>query len=458
MKFESRNPATGELIRTYEPMGGEAVEAALMTGRRAQRDWAALPVVERASLLGELKSLLESRKDSLARLMTEEMGKPLAQAKAELEKCGQLCAFYEAEAEGFLASRQVRTDFRESRICYRPLGLVLGIMPWNFPFWQAFRFLAPALTAGNGAFLKHAENVTGSALEIENLFREAGYPESLVQTLLVDRDRVGEMIEDDRIQGVSLTGSDRAGREVAAHAGKALKKCVLELGGSDPAIILDDAPLEVAAELCAKSRLRNTGQSCIATKRFIIPRGRLEAFEALLKARFDEQVLGDPLNEKTTLGPLAREDLRENLHRQVTESIEMGARLLRGGSVPEGRGFFYPATLVSEVAPGMPLFDEETFGPAGVIIPAENEEHALELANRTEYGLGATVITRDLERGAALAEERLEAGSCFVNHMVVSDPRLPFGGIRRSGFGRELAEPGIHEFVNLKTVVVEDLD
>ncbi len=458
MKFESRNPATGEIIRPYELMGGDAVEAALTAGRCVQRDWSMLPVRERIPHLNRLKSLLELRKDSLARLITEEMGKPLAQAKAELEKCGQLCAFYQAEAEGFLASQQVKTDFRESRICYRPLGLILGIMPWNFPFWQAFRFLTPTLTAGNGALLKHAENVTGSALEIESLFREAGYPEFLVQTLIVDRDFAGELIADDRIHGISLTGSDRAGREVASRAGKALKKCVLELGGSDPAILLDDAPLEAAAELCAKSRLRNAGQSCIATKRFILTRGRLKAFEALLLKRFEEQVMGDPLDEKTTLGPLAREDLRENLHRQITASIEKGARLLCGGRVPEGPGFFYPATLVSEVGPGMPLFEEETFGPVGVIIPAENEEHALELANRTEYGLGATVITRDLERGAALAEERLEAGSCYVNHMVVSDPRLPFGGIRKSGFGRELAEQGIHEFVNLKTVVVEDLD
>lgn len=456
--LSTKNPATENVIKEYPAESLETLFDRIEQSHIAHRTWAKTRISERAQLLVKLADILEKDASKLAPQMTEEMGKPLAEAQAEIEKCALVCRYYAEKAETFLAPETVSGDSGEAEILYQPLGVVLAIMPWNYPYWQVFRFLAPALMAGNGAVLKHAESVTGCALSIVDLVNRAGFPDTLFQALLTEVDNMEKVIEHPLVHGVTLTGSERAGRTVAAQAGAALKKTVLELGGSDAAVILDDADLERAAEICAESRLRNGGQSCIATKRFILSESRMEEFVAALKPHFESRVMGDPKDSDTTLGPMAREDLRETLHRQVTESVEAGARLELGGEIPDGPGFYYPATLLSGVKPGMPAFDEETFGPVGVVIGAADEEDAVRLANQSNYGLGSTVITPDLERGRKIAVEQLQAGSCFVNSGVQSDPKLPFGGIKNSGYGRELSRFGIHEFLNIKTIHVEPLE
>jgi succinate-semialdehyde dehydrogenase/glutarate-semialdehyde dehydrogenase len=353
-----------------------------------------------------------------------------------------------------LADQIVESDASRSLVTFQPLGIILAIMPWNFPFWQVVRFAAPTLTAGNAAILKHAPNVTGCGLALEELFRTAGYPEHLFRTLVVDVPEVDTIIRDDRIKAVTLTGSTTAGRAVAAAAGSVIKKSVLELGGSDPSVVLADADLDVAADACVESRLNNSGQSCIAAKRLIVVQSVRDAFQARVVNRMSEVVPGDPTEPATTLGPIARFDLRENLHRQVTISVAHGARVVLGGELPEGPGFFYPPTVLTDVGPGMPAYDEELFGPVVSIIPVADEDEALRVANTTVYGLGASIYTSDVEKGERLASEWLEAGACFVNSFVRSDPRLPFGGIKQSGYGRELSPMGIREFVNVKTVWV----
>ncbi|MEM6794308.1 MAG: aldehyde dehydrogenase family protein, partial [Acidobacteriota bacterium] len=354
----------------------------------------------------------------------------------------------------FLAEEPLASDAGESFVSFRPLGVVLAVMPWNFPLWQVFRFAAPTLMAGNGALLKHAPNVMGCALEIEGILRQAGFPEHLFRALRVEERAVASLLEDPRVRAVTLTGSGAAGRAVAAKAGEQLKKSVLELGGSDPYVVLDDADLAHAAKTCVDSRLINSGQSCIAAKRFIVVSSRRREFEALVLEHMRAKRLGDPADPATDIGPQARRDLRDALDRQVAKSIERGAALLLGGEVPEGPGAFYPATVLTDVAPGMPAYEEELFGPVASILIARDEEDALRLANDTSFGLGAAVFTRDAERGRRIAAERLEAGCCFVNDFVRSDPRLPFGGIGQSGYGRELSAYGIREFVNVKTVFV----
>jgi succinate-semialdehyde dehydrogenase/glutarate-semialdehyde dehydrogenase len=454
MAIRSVNPSTGELVRTYREHGPEEVRGIVEAVDGAFRSWGLTPLPERAALMRRAARLLETRKHESARLMALEMGKPLAQGRAEVEKCARACEYYAESAPSFLEDREIRTDARRSFVTFEPLGVVLAVMPWNFPFWQVFRFAAPALMAGNAAVLKHASNVPGCALAIEEIFREAGFPRDLFRAVLAGSAEVEGIIEHPAVRGVTLTGSTPAGRAVARKAGEMLKKTVLELGGSDPYVVLEDADLARAVETCVASRLINSGQSCIAAKRFIVPDAVRGEFEKRFVEAMAARRMGDPLEEGADLGPLARIDLREEVHRQVRESVERGARCLLGGRVPEGPGAFYPPTVLTDVRKGMPAYDEELFGPVAAILPVHDEEAAIAVANDTPFGLGAAVFTRDVARGERIASRRLRAGSCFVNAFVRSDPRLPFGGIKDSGYGRELGEYGIREFVNVKTVYV----
>jgi succinate-semialdehyde dehydrogenase/glutarate-semialdehyde dehydrogenase len=386
--------------------------------------------------------------------MATEMGKPIRDGRAEIEKCAWVCDFYADNALGALKPESIKTDARKSYISFKPLGVILAIMPWNYPFWQVFRFAAPALAAGNAAVLKHASNVPGCSLAIEDIFKAAGFPENLFMNVLVSSKHVDRLIGHPFVRAVTLTGSQSAGRAVAAGAGKLLKKTLLELGGSDPYIILEDADLEKTVESCVASRLLNSGQSCIAAKRFVVVEAVRKKFEEMLAARMEQKKMGNPLEEDTEIGPQARSELRDKLHRQVMQSIEKGARCLLGGRKPQGPGAFYPPTVLGDVQKGMPAYDEETFGPVAAIISVKDETEAIKTANDTAYGLGAAVFTRDVDHGEHIAAYELEAGNCFVNAFVKSDPRLPFGGIKQSGYGRELSHYGIKEFVNIKTVYV----
>jgi succinate-semialdehyde dehydrogenase/glutarate-semialdehyde dehydrogenase len=402
--------------------------------------------------LNKLAGLLEEEKEVLADLITSEMGKPIRESIAEIDKCAWVCRYYAEHAPDFLKKKYVDAGDGEHLIVYRPMGLILAIMPWNFPFWQVFRFAAPALMAGNGILLKHAPNVFGCAEAMQDLVKRAGFPPSIFTSLLINEDQVEEIMDHAAVRAATLTGSTRAGRAVAAMAGQRLKKTVLELGGSDPYIVLGDASMASAVDICAQSRMINGGQSCIAAKRFIVVEECYQEFVDQLKTTFEHIQMGDPTEETTDLGPLARADLRDALHDQVTRSIRSGARCEIGGEVPEGEGNFYPPTILTDVIPGMPAFDEELFGPVAAVIRATDVEEAILLANQSSYGLGAAVFTSNLELGQEIAEFRLEAGSCVVNDFVRSDPRLPFGGIKDSGYGRELGAHGILEFVNIKTI------
>ncbi len=454
MAFPVVNPATGETVREVPQMRAAAVRRAIERADRAAAAWGERAVADRAPPMRAVARLLRARADELARLMAVEMGKPVRQGRAEVEKCAWVAEYYAEHAAGFLADEVVATDASRSYVTCRPLGVVLAIMPWNFPLWQVFRFAAPALMAGNGVLLKHAANVPGCALAIEALFRDAGFPSDLFATLLITPRQATGVIRHPLVRAVTLTGSTGAGRAVAARAGEALKKTVLELGGSDPYLVLDDADVAAAAAVCAESRLINSGQSCIAAKRFLVVPAVREAFEARLVERMRAAVMGDPLAETTDVGPQARRDLRDALHRQVTASVGQGARLRLGGEVPAGPGAFYPPTVLTDVRLGMPAADEELFGPVAAVLPVADEDEAVRVANASDFGLGAAVFTRDLARGEWIARTRLAAGACVVNGLVRSDPRLPFGGIKQSGYGRELGAAGIREFVNLKTVVV----
>lgn len=451
--FESRNPATGALLESYVGHTPAEVGRRLEAAGRAAHTWRGTDIALRAGLLRSAAELLRQRADGLAELMAREMGKPVGQGRGEAEKCAWVCEYYAEQGEQFLQGRNIDTDKGDSFVHYAPLGVVLAIMPWNFPLWQVFRFAAPNLLAGNVGLLKHASNVSGCALAIESLLTEAGFAPGCFQTLLVEGETAGKLIGDDTIAAVTLTGSTAAGRKVAEQAGRALKPCVLELGGSDPYVILEDADLDLAVETCVASRLQNTGQSCIAAKRFIVSRALRERFEDALVEAMRNKAHGDPLDDPD-LGPMARPDLRDELHRQVEDSVEAGARCLLGCQMGEGDGHYYPASVLTDVAPGMPAYGEELFGPVAAIIPADDEAHAIQIANDTSFGLGAAVFTQDLERGRRIAAQELRAGNCVVNTMVQSDPRLPFGGIKDSGMGRELSIEGIRAFCNVKTVLV----
>lgn len=455
MSFTAINPATGETLRTYDETPSDEVERILQGAHDAYRSWRETSFDDRTERLRALGALLRERKGEFAELMTTEMGKPTGQAVAEAEKCAWVADYYAENAADFLAPVEVETDASMSYWTYKPLGVVLGIMPWNFPFWQVIRFATPAMTAGNAALLKHAPSVPGCAEALEQLYHDAGYPEALFRNLFVDTDTVGRLIDDARVQGVSLTGSVRAGKAVARQAGAALKKCVLELGGSDPSVVLADADLDATVASCVQGRLLNTGQSCIAAKRFVVVDEIREDFEEAVVRRMSAAPMGGPSDAGTELGPMAREDLRDGLHDQVRRSVDAGARLVMGGEVPDRPGWWYPATVLADVGPGMPAYSEELFGPVATVIPAEDEEDALRIANDTRFGLGAAVYTSDSDKGERIAADGLEAGNCFVNGIVKSDPRLPFGGIKESGWGRELSPLGIREFTNTKTVWVK---
>jgi len=451
--FQSVNPTTGEVLDTFEETVPDALTRILERATAASRDWRRRPVAERAERLRAAGRLLRERKDTYARTMALEMGKPLAQGVGEAEKCAWVCDYYAEHGAAFLADEPRPSDASRSYIRFEALGPVLAIMPWNFPFWQVFRFAAPALVAGNAGILKHAPNVPRCAVAIEEVFQDAGFPDGLFRAVFLSNARAGDVIADERVRAVTLTGSDRAGSQVAEQAGRHLKKTVLELGGSDPFIVLDDADLERAAQAAAEARLINSGQSCIAAKRFIVVERVADQFLERFTSEMRARKVGDPLDPTTQVGPQARLDLRENLHRQVRESVQRGARLMLGGELPKGRGAFYPPTVLVGVEPGMPAFDQETFGPVAAVIRAKDEADAIRIANASPYGLGAAVWTRDTQRGERVARE-IEAGSVFVNGLVKSDPRLPFGGVKRSGYGRELSEYGLREFVNVKTVWV----
>jgi succinate-semialdehyde dehydrogenase/glutarate-semialdehyde dehydrogenase len=398
--------------------------------------------------------VLRENADGYAVLMANEMGKPVSQGRAEVEKCAWVCDYYADNAAAFLKAEPVETDAAKSFVTFQPLGVVLAVMPWNFPLWQVFRFAAPALMAGNAGVLKHASNVPGCALAIEDVFGKAGFPSDVFRTLLVGSAQVNAIIENPHVKAVTLTGSTPAGRAVARKAGEMLKKTVLELGGSDPYVVFADADLHAAVSTCVTSRLINSGQSCINAKRFVVVEPLRQQFETLFVERMRGMQMGDPLDESTEVGPQARADLRDELNEQVSKSIAKGARCLLGGEVPDGPGAFYPPTVLTDVTRGMPAYDEELFGPVAAIITAKNEHEAIEIANDSVFGLGAAVFTSDVAKGEQIAAEELEAGACFVNAFVKSDPRLPFGGIKESGYGRELSHYGIREFVNIKTVFV----
>lgn len=454
MAILSVNPATGETIARYEEMSAGEVATIAASAAAAQPEWAGRPFAQRAAILRETARGLRGGSEEFARLMTDEMGKPISQARAEVEKCAWVCEFYADHAKTFLAEIPIETDASRSFVCFEPLGVVLAVMPWNFPLWQVFRFVAPALMAGNGGLLKHASNVFGCALAIEEVLHRSGVPADLFRTLRIGSGAVAGVLEHPGVAAATLTGSGPAGRAVAAKAGELLKKTVLELGGSDPYVVLEDADLEAAADACATSRLLNGGQSCIAAKRFIVVDPVYEAFERTFVERMAARRWGDPYDEANDLGPLARTDLRDELHGQVLASVARGARLELGGEVPEGPGAYYPPTVLADVAPGQPAWDDELFGPVAALIRVSDEDEAIAVANDSPFGLGAAVFTRDVARGEAIAAKRLQAGACFVNAFVKSDPRLPFGGIKESGYGRELADFGIREFVNVKTVYV----
>lgn len=453
--ISSISPTDGSVVAEYEETSKKDVQRHIEEAATLQREWEQVPIEERARPMMRMAELLESNRDELSKLMADEMGKPIAQGAGEVDKCAWVCRHYAENAERILADEMIPADRTKSYVAYRPLGVVLAVMPWNFPLWQVYRFLAPALMAGNGGILKHASNVTGCALWIDRLAVEAGFPEGLFRSLVIPSSRVDEVLEHPSIVAATLTGSDPAGRAVAGKAGSLLKKTVLELGGSDPYIVLADADLEQAAATCANSRLINGGQSCIAAKRFIVEEPVVDEFTRLLADGLSNAVMGDPHAESTTLGPMARVDLRDELHGQVERSVKAGANLVMGGEMPEGPGAYYPPTLLSGVGDGMAVYREETFGPVAAVIPAKDLDDAVNIANDSDFGLGAAIFTSDVELGERVARDRLQAGACFVNAFVASDPRLPFGGIKMSGYGRELSDIGMKEFLNAKTVVVD---
>jgi len=455
MKLTSINPVNGEKVKEYDMLDDKQVNEKIEQTHKAWTSWRKTSHTERRDLLNKLAEILRSRKDELAFLITTEMGKPIKQSRVEVEKCAVCCSYYANHAESLLEDRLIETEASKSFVSFQPLGVVLAVMPWNFPFFQVFRFLAPTLAAGNCGVLKHASNVPGCALIIEEMVIQAGFPEHVFQTLLVGSSAVDKIIEHPKIIGVSLTGSTNAGISVASKAGAMLKKSVLELGGSDAYVVLADADLELAAEVCVTSRLINNGQSCIAAKRFVVEELVIEDFTRLFLEKMRLKVLGDPLQEATDIGPMARADLRDELHEQVLSSIAKGASCILGGEIPDGNHAYYPATILTNVKPGMPAYDEELFGPVAAIIAARDEADAINIANDSIFGLGSAVFTQDLEKGERIAATELQSGSSFVNAFVQSDARLPFGGVKTSGYGRELSGFGILEFVNIKTVYIK---
>lgn len=454
MDFKTTNPATGHSEDVCAAMSAPALSITLSGAQAAAVEWRALDISARCDLVAGAARVLRDNLEHYARLMTLEMGKPISEARAEVEKSASGCEYYAAHGPAFLADELVESDASRSLVCYQPLGTVLAIMPWNFPFWQVFRFAAPALVAGNTCLLKHASNVPQCALAIQSLFEQAGFPEYVFSTLMLPSSRVAGVIEDPRVHAVTLTGSEPAGRQVAAAAGAHIKKTVLELGGSDPFIVLEDADLDRAVEVAVTSRFLNTGQSCIAAKRFIVVEAIADEFVRRFKLAVEALAMGDPLDEGNRLGPMARFDLRDELHRQVIESITQGAKAITGCGPESGDGAYYQPSIIDHVKPGVLAYHEELFGPVASVIRATDEQDAVRIANDSDFGLGGSVWTQDVERGEAIARQ-LECGCAFVNGLVKSDPRLPFGGVKNSGYGRELSRHGIREFVNAKTIWIK---
>lgn len=452
--MKSINPTTEKLIKEYTPFTNSQVESSLKNGQSAFNVWKNQSFEARAKLLNKAAQILREEKVNYAQLMTEEMGKPIKQGMAEVEKCAATCEYFATHSRKFLQDEEIKTEYQKSYVRFEPLGVILAIMPWNFPFWQVFRAAAPALMAGNVMILKHASNVTGCALAIEKVFKQALFPKGIFQTVLVSGENTEKLIEDQRIKAVTLTGSTEAGKKVAETAGRNLKKVVLELGGSDAFIICKDADLEQACITACTSRLINNGQSCIAAKRFIVEKSIYEKFKKTFVENMSKIKIGDPLKEETGLGPIAREDLLQTIDNQVKDSVKKGAKVLIGGKRWGSKGYFYEATILDKVKKGVTSYNEEIFGPVASIIVAKDAEDAVRIANDTVFGLGACIWSENIKKAEKMAKE-IEAGCVFINDMVKSDPRLPFGGIKESGFGRELSYFGIKEFVNIKTIVVK---
>ncbi len=449
------NPTTANVIQTYSLSSEKEAVQMIERAHHSFLAWSTVPMSERAKYFMNVADILLANKEKYAELITTEMGKPFKSAIAEIEKCAWVCRHFAEHAAHYLTPRTIKTEMKKSYVAYAPLGIIFAIMPWNFPFWQVFRFAAPSLMAGNGAILKHAPITTGCGLEIEKIFKEAGFPDYLFQTMVIDNDVAASVICHPKIAAITLTGSDQAGKKVASIAGSALKKVVLELGGNDPYLILEDADLELAAEAVMASRMSNAGQSCIAAKRLLAVNIIREPFQQTILEKIKKYNMGNPMDPHVTLGPLAREDLRTHLHQQISASVEQGAKVLMGGFIPDGIGFYYPPTVLINVKKGMPAYHEELFGPVITFIDVDDEKQAIEIANESHFGLSAAIFTKNIERGEEIAHHHIHAGTVFVNDFVRSDPRLPFGGIKNSGIGRELGEEGIHEFVNIKTIGIK---
>lgn len=443
---KSINPSNDQDLKTYPDHQVTEVDLIIEKTHAAHLEWRSVNVSGRAKLIKRVGEVLLKNKERLGQICTDEMGKLLSESIAEVEKCALACQYYAENAEKFLLDEQIKTEGQMSYVTYKPLGVVLAVMPWNFPYWQVIRFAAPALCAGNGAVLKHASNVPGCALALEEVFKEAGLPENLFRTLLISSKEVNRVIENKLIKAVTITGSTKAGKEVAKKAGEVLKKVVLELGGSDPYLILKDADLAAAAKVLVKGRLLNAGQSCISPKRLIVDKSVYQEFTKLVEAE---------MKKAPGIAPMARKDLRDELQEQLDKSLQQGAKCLLGGKIPEGKGAHYPATLLIDLKPGMTAFDEELFGPVVCLIPALDEEEMIKLANMSQYGLGGGIFSRNIPHARKIAEEALETGGVFINDFLKSDPRLPFGGIKESGYGRELSHLGIKEFVNAKTIFIK---
>ena len=453
-KITTINPANGEEITSFEILKDDVVAQKISKSDTYYQQHKNDSIEKRIPLMLNTSEILLQNKEKYAKTITQEMGKPLSSALSEVEKCAWVCRYYANHAETFLKDEVIQTEASKSYITYRPLGVILAVMPWNFPFWQVFRFAAPAIMAGNVCILKHASNVPQSALFIQDIFEEAGFSEHVFKTLIIKSDQVENILSNPSVKAATLTGSGPAGSSVAGLSGKHIKKTVLELGGSDAYIILKDADLDHAAEQCTTSRLLNAGQSCIGAKRFIIVEEVYESFLEKFKSKMESAIMGDPM-QKVDIGPMARVDLRDEVHQQVTESVKKGAQLILGGNIPERKGAYYPPTILTNVSKGQPAYDDEIFGPVASIIKVKDEAEAIKVANDSEFGLGSCIFTLDIERGEQIAKNEIEAGSCFVNQFVKSDPRLPFGGIKTSGYGRELSYYGIREFVNVKTVYIK---
>jgi acyl-CoA reductase-like NAD-dependent aldehyde dehydrogenase len=450
-QFATIDPSTGRTRETFDFHDPATIEARLTAAARAATAWHERSLDERSAVMRRIAGKLRAEIERLAAIAVGEMGKPMVQARSEVTKCAWCCDYFADQAAAMLADRDTPSNAARSYVAFRPLGVVLAIMPWNFPYWQLFRAAVPALMAGNAIVLKHAQNTTRCALEIERVFIEAGAPDGLLTTILLSNDDTERLIEDERIAAVTLTGSERAGIAVAGAAARVLKKCVLELGGSDAFVVLRDADLELTVAQAVQARFQNNGQSCIAAKRFIIESAVYDEFLDRFASATQARVVGDPMDDKTSIGPMARADLRDAMNDQIRATLDAGARSIVGGKPIDGPGFFYRPTIVAEVLPGMSMFETEVFGPAAAVVRARDELDALRLANASTFGLGGSLWTRDIERAQRLAA-RMEAGSVFINGIVASDPRLPFGGIKRSGYGRELSAFGIHEFVNVQSI------